>query len=64
MTALTPDGTANHGRKGPIASGVRISFFRFGEGGPWDLKASSDFGPLRRDGACWVNERAKACAWK
>jgi hypothetical protein len=31
---------------------------------PGSVMLNGKLGYLRHDGACWVNERAKACAWK
>ncbi len=46
--------------------------FRSGDGsaeGHWNdppgsTRAHSYLGTLRRDGACWANDRARVCAWK
>lgn len=31
---------------------------------PGSTHAHSSLGELRRDGACWINDRARVCAWK
>ncbi|WP_299743219.1 hypothetical protein [Devosia sp.] len=33
-------------------------------GGEGATHAHDRLGELRKDGACWVNERAKVCAWQ
>ncbi|WP_089177152.1 hypothetical protein [Bosea sp. AS-1] len=59
-----------------IGTGPRPSFFAYvtvdksGTAvGYWNEErgvshAHSDLGTLTRNGACWVNERAKVCAWR
>ena len=36
----------------------------FWNGGEGATHAHDDLGELRRDGACWLNDRAKVCAWQ
>ena len=31
---------------------------------PGATHAHSDLGTLKRQGACWINEQAKVCAWR
>jgi hypothetical protein len=31
---------------------------------PGATHAHTDLGTLTREGACWVNEQAKVCAWR
>jgi hypothetical protein len=39
-----------------------------GYGNEWDIRGVngqlSDYGALRRKGACWVNDRVRVCLWK
>lgn len=59
-----------------VGTGPRASYFAYvnvdGSGsakGYWNEEraathAHSDLGDLRRNGACWTNERAIVCAWR
>jgi hypothetical protein len=43
-------------RDGPTAKG-------YWNGSPDSAHAHDELGELRREGACWKNERAEICAW-
>lgn len=38
--------------------------YGFWNGGGGASHAHDDLGELRRDGACWVNDRVRVCAWQ